>query len=80
MSSPRKPVSPVKPSGMELVFFYGCPYCGNEQPALAPLHPGMLSCDKCRQNYPVVPIDEHTVHFVRIILSGGAAAIDSDYM
>lgn len=75
-----RPVSPVKPSNMELVFFYDCPYCGKGQPVIAPLQPTMLSCDMCRQNFPIVPVDERTVHFLRIMLHNGPAAVDSDYL
>ncbi|MDR2161522.1 MAG: hypothetical protein LBO77_05200 [Desulfovibrio sp.] len=75
-----KPPAPVKPTGMELVFFYVCPYCGRELPLVAPPQPTMITCEVCRQNFPIVPIDEHTVQFVKLMLADGPAAIDPDFL
>ena len=74
-----KPISPVKPTGMELVFFYICTHCGHELPLVAPSQPTMINCEICRQHYPVVPVYEHTVQFVKLMLADGAAAIDPDF-
>ena len=76
----RRPVAPVKPIGMELVFFYPCPNCRREFPLVAPLQPTMITCDACRQPFPIVPIDEYSVQFVKAMLADGPAAIDPDYM
>lgn len=76
----RPPASPVKPARMELVFFYTCPYCQRELPLLATTQPAMITCDVCRQSFPIVPIDEYSVHFVKLMLADGPAAIDPDYM
>ncbi len=76
----RRPVNPVKPAGVELVFFYTCPYCQRELPLVAPSQPTMIACDVCRQSFPIVPVDEHTVQFVKLMLADGPAAIDPDYM
>ena len=76
----KRPVAPVKPSGMELVFIYGCPYCNREQPLAAPLHPTMITCDFCRQQFPIVPVDDFSVQFVKLMLANGLAAIDPDFM
>ena len=76
----RRPVSPVKPIGVELVFFYPCPYCQRELPLVAPAQPAMITCDVCRQSFPIVPIDEDSVQFVKLMLADGPAAIDPDYM
>ena len=75
-----RPVSPVKPSGMELVFFYACPYCNRSQPTIAPLQPTLLTCDVCRQKFPIVPVDQRSVYYVRIMMGNGMAAIDPDFM
>lgn len=76
----RRPVSPVKPIGMELVFFYPCPYCRRELPLVSPPHPAMITCDTCRQQFPIVPIDEYSVQFIKVMLGDGLAAIDPDYL
>ena len=76
----RRPVPPVKPTSMELVFFYPCPYCRRELPLVAPAQPAMITCDVCRQSFPIVPIDEYSVQFVKLLLADGPAAIDQDYM
>ncbi|MDL2280182.1 hypothetical protein LJC15_05960 [Desulfovibrio sp. OttesenSCG-928-G11] len=76
----RRPVAPVKPSGMELVFFYHCPYCRRELPLVAPPQPAMIACDACRQSFPIVPVDEYSVQFVKLMLGDGKAAIDPDYL
>jgi transcription elongation factor Elf1 len=77
---PRRPVAPVKPASMELVFFYTCPYCQRELPLVSPQQPTMISCDMCRQSFPIVPVDEYSVQFVKLMLADGKAAIDPDYM
>ena len=76
----RRPVAPVKPIAMELVFFYSCPYCRRELPLVAPPQPIMVNCDVCRQAFPIVPVDEYSVQFVKLMLGDGPAAIDPDYL
>ncbi len=78
--SNRRPVNPVKPIGMELVFFYSCPHCRREMPLVAPLQPALITCEMCRQPFPIVPIDEHTVQFVKLMLADGPAAVDADFL
>ena len=39
MSERKRPVSPVKPKGLELLFLYACPYCSTDAPALSPTEP-----------------------------------------
>lgn len=79
MSSSR-PVAPVKPSGMELIFYYTCPFCNRELPLVAPQQPGLITCDVCRQKFPIVPIDQRSVYYVRIMMGNGLAAVDPDFM
>ncbi len=80
MSLKKKPLTPVKPSGVEIIYFYACPFCGREAPVIAPTKPSMAQCDACRQRFPIVPVDEKSVSFVKIMLANGHAGIDPDYI
>jgi len=80
MPERKKPVTPVKPCGLEVIFLYPCPFCGREVPLVAPLKPQMAQCDACHQRFPVVPADEKTVRFVKLMTAGGKAGIDPDYV
>ena len=75
-----RPATPVKPLGMELVFFYACPSCRFEHPLVAPTRPTMVACERCKQNFPIVPVDLHSVQFVKLMLADGQAAIDPDFL
>ena len=70
---------PVKPDGMELIFLYGGPHCGRRVPLLATTTPAMAQCDSCAKHFPIVPIDEHSLRFLKIMLDNGRAAIDPDF-
>ena len=76
----RKPVEPAKPEGVELIFFYTCPYCGRKNPLLGSGRPSVAQCDACSNSFPVLPVDERTLSFVKLILANGKAAIDPDFM
>ncbi len=76
----NRPPEPVKPMGMELVFFYSCPYCNRELPLAAPTSPTMMTCDVCRQKFPIVPVDASTVQFIKLMLADGPAAVDPDFL
>ncbi len=76
----KRPIEPVRPVGMELVFFYRCPACQREIPLVAPPQPTMITCDVCRQKFPIVPVDESTVQYVKLMLADGPAAIDPDFI
>ncbi len=80
MSKNARPVSPVKPTAMELIFIYPCPYCRRDLTMLAPTVAAIVQCDVCGKQFPVVPVEERTVAFVKLMLDNGAAAVDSDYM
>ena len=80
MSEKKKPVTPVKPSGLELVFLYPCPFCVREVPLIAPTKPTMAQCDACHQRFPVVPADEKTVRYLKLMTANGRAGIDPDYL
>lgn len=76
----RKPLTPVKPVGVELVFLYPCPFCQREVPVVAPAKPTLIACDACRGRFPIVPVDDRSVRFVKIMLAGGKAAVDPDFI
>lgn len=75
-----RPLEPVAPDGMEVLIFYKCPRCGRHTAIPAPTEPRMLSCDGCRMAYPIIPVDEHGLQYVRIMLAGGKAAADPDFL
>ncbi|SDL62052.1 hypothetical protein SAMN05660337_3408 [Maridesulfovibrio ferrireducens] len=79
MSESGKPLSPVRPSGMEIIFLYPCPFCERSVPFVAPTRPVMVQCDSCRKNFPIVPVDEKLVRFYKTMLANGHAAIDPDF-
>jgi hypothetical protein len=76
----KKPLAPVKPVGLEMIYLYPCPFCEREVPLIAPTRPAMAQCDSCRKNFPIVPVDEHTVRYVKIMLAGGRASVDPDFL
>ena len=81
-----------RPSGLELIFLYSCPllfpipsasknYLGRRMVPLAnPTQPSMAQCDACREHFPIVPVDERSISFVKIMLAGGKAGIDPDFI
>jgi len=75
-----RPVNPVKPGGMELIFVYTCPFCRRELPLVSPEQPGLIACDACGQKFPIVPVDQRSVQYVKIMLGSGAAAVDPDFI
>ncbi len=76
----QKPLEPVAPDGMEMFFFYPCPFCKRHVPLLAPVQPALVQCDNCHQNFPILPVDEYSLHYVRIMLANGRAAMDPDFV
>ena len=40
----------------------------------------MIRCPACGQNFPILPVDEHGLHYVRIMLAEGRAAADPDFL
>ena len=79
MNASSRPAQPVPPESMELVFWYRCPGCGRRNPLIAPTQPAMTRCESCGETFPVMPIDERTVHYVKITLANGHAAVDPDF-
>ena len=80
MSERKKPIMPVKPSGIEVVFFYDCPGCRRSMPLVAPTQPTMVRCDSCNTQFPIVPVDAKGVSFVKLMTAGGKAAVDPDFL
>lgn len=78
--NPARPLTPVAPDGMEIIFFYKCPKCSKHVPIAAPTEPRMLSCDGCGFQFPIIPIDERSLHYMRIMLANGKAAADADFL
>jgi len=78
--SPGRPQKPVGPSGMEMFFFYPCPYCAHQVSLLAPTRATMARCDACSRRFPIMPVDERGIRFVRIMLAEGRAALDPDFV
>ena len=76
----HKPVSPVPPDGMEIIFFYSCPNCGRHVPRVNPIEATMAVCDNCGTSFPIIPVDEYGIQFIRIMLHGGKSAVDSDFL
>lgn len=79
MGEKRRPVRPVAPDGMELLFFYACPWCGRHVALVSPTQPAMAQCEACRKTFPIMPVDERGLQYIRIMLAGGKAAIDPDF-
>mgnify|MGYP000986817533 CR=1 FL=1 len=61
---------------------------GVENPPAAMVHygytkgtaqPSMTRCESCGEPFPVMPVDERTVHYVKIMLANGRAALDPDF-
>ncbi len=76
----KAPLAPVAPEAMELLFFYPCPFCHKHVPLLNPTQPAMVACDGCGKGFPILPVDEHTIQYVQIMLAGGKAAVDPDFV
>lgn len=75
-----RPQEPVAPDGMEILFFYKCPSCGRHNAVPSPAEPRLVVCENCRASFPIIPIDEHGMHYIRIMLAGGKAAADPDFL
>ena len=80
MKKSHEPLFPVAPDGMEIVFFYPCPFCGRHVPRANPVEVTMALCDNCNRNFPIIPVDEYSLQYIRIMLAGGQAAADLDFM
>ena len=75
----QRPVPPVAPDAMEILFFYKCPFCGRHIGVPSPTEPRMVACDACHHQFPIIPVEEQGLHYIRIMLGNGKAAADSDF-
>ncbi|WP_029894719.1 hypothetical protein [Desulfohalovibrio reitneri] len=80
MAENEKPLTPVHPSGLELVYLYACPNCGREVPLIAPTQPSMARCDACSTRFPIVPVDDKSVRYIKTMTASGKAGIDPDFL
>ena len=76
----KRPVQPDAPSGMEIIFTYRCPFCGCKAVILAPLQPGRITCESCQKIFPIIPVDERTIRYIKTMLASGKAAVDPDFI
>lgn len=80
MNEKKRPLTPVKPMGIEIIYLYPCPFCSREVPLISPVKPSMALCEGCQGRFPVVPVDEKTVRYIKLMTAGGAAGIDPDFL
>lgn len=80
MRSSSRPIHPVAPDSLELLFIYSCPHCGQRIPVSAPTQPAMLPCPACHKSFPIVPVDERGLRFIRLMTNNGRAAVDPDFL
>jgi DNA-directed RNA polymerase subunit RPC12/RpoP len=80
MADENKVEMPVRPTGMELIYIYPCPHCGREVPFISPTRPDRARCDACRRTFPIVPVDERSNRYVKLMMANGHAAVDPDFM
>lgn len=76
----QRPVAPVPPDGMEILFFYKCPFCSRHIGVPSPIEPRMLRCEACHGQFPIIPVEEQGLHYIRIMLANGQAAADPDFL
>lgn len=72
-------VTPVAPSGMEIIFLYKCPKCQKSIGLVAPTQPAMAQCEFCGTMFPVLPVDERGVQYVKLMMGNGLSAMDLDF-
>ena len=75
-----RPVQPVAPSGMAILFTYVCPHCGQQNYIPEPVQPESCRCGRCAQPFPIIPVDRRTLHYLRIMFDNGRAAADIDFI
>jgi len=75
-----RPQKPVAPSGMDFIFYYPCPHCSYHVPLRSPTRATMTRCVSCSKHFPIMPVDECGIQFVRLMLAEGGAALDPDFI
>ncbi len=76
----QRPVSPVAPEGMEVLFFYRCPFCRRQLALLSPTQPAMAQCDACGKPFPILPVDGRGIEYIKLIMNNGRTAVDPDFI
>ena len=79
MSKTTAPIAPVAPSGMEIIFLYVCPKCKKSVGLVSPTQPAMAQCEFCSQVFPILPVDERGVQYVKLMMGNGLSAADLDF-
>ncbi len=74
-----KPISPVAPSDMELIFFYVCPKCKTPVAVPSPTQPATTACTYCNFIFPILPVDARGVQYVKLMMGRGLSAMDLDF-
>lgn len=72
-------VKPAAPCGVELIFFYICPHCGQKNALIAPTAPSSVKCENCQQNFPILPVNARSIQYIKLMLGNGSSAVDLDY-
>ncbi len=72
-------VKPVAPSGLELIFVYECPHCGQKNVLISPTSPRSVKCENCQNVFPILPVNERSVQYVKLMMGNGYSAVDLDY-
>jgi len=49
-------------------------------PVAPPGNPALAQCAACRARFPIVPVDERTVNFGKLMTAGGKAAVDPNFV
>jgi len=80
VSGNNRPLVPIRPVNMELIFLYPCPHCSREVPLISPTSPAMAQCDVCRKAFPIVPVDSRAIRYAKLMMANGQASIDPDYL
>lgn len=73
-------VKPVAPCGMEVIFLYECPHCGQKNALISPINPSSVKCEHCRNIFPVLPVNERSIQYVKLMMGNGYSAVDLDYL
>ncbi len=74
-----KQFNPVAPSGMEIMFYYTCPNCKETIELASPVQPAMVQCFFCYEVFPILPVDERSIQYIKLMLGNGLSAVDLDY-
>lgn len=80
MAKDSKPIMPVKPEGMEIVYYYPCPHCQRKIALASPTQPIVVRCEGCSGRFPIVPVDARTVSYIKTMSANGKAATDPDFV